>query len=490
MGPTVAIPFTNILVLSSALVIGFAVGRSMGRARKELPIARSTRGAKRRARIKMNEDNSLARAAGLASPPSSVEPRPSRRSRHRAKKLAPRCLALDSWTRVARSYIKSIGAGDYESLLLLPRACFVVAGGFVPFAECRHQLVSLGQARAATAGVDQLRLLYVSSSWADAGGGGRTGWAVRDFETTREFLQRNPDIGYVYIGRSCVAASSTAGLARSTQLTHVIPALLRSDALLVLPPQGEGNFTDFRLGSWSRMVLAVAAVGQTKVFVAFRASLPLPESVLQLELGKGNVGEVARKASDELREAAKSQKIEAMAVVVSASENWLGAELNPLSSLEEARTVVAAALKSDDSKALERIQCMQPAQPPELMAKARASLGEERVEGERELALSMLLFTVLCSQPKERATYTDEFVQDAGKTEISYRPIAVVRSPYRERLVPSQGSRVTWLRTCSTRLQPSSMLSQSSSASMEAGTTQNAQFCNVLHAFRAARELP
>lgn len=430
MGPT-AIAITNILALSSALVVGFAVGRLIGMGEREAPLTRSSRGAKRRARMKKSEDNSLARAAGLASPPSSAEAKPSRRSRQRAKKLAPRCLALDSWTRIARSYIKSIGAGDYESLLLLPRACFVVAGRFVPFAECRHQLVSLGQARAATAGVDQLRLLYVSSSWANAGGGGGTGWAVRDFETTREFLQRNPDIGYVYIGRSCVAGSST-GLARSTQLTHVIPALLRSDALLVLPPQAKGNYTDFRLGAWSRMVLAVAAVGQAKVFVAFRAE-PFPESVFELELGKENVGDVATKAADRLRDVAKSTKTAAVAVVAAASENWLGAELNPLSALEEARVVVAAAVKSDDGEVLESIRCMRPAQTPELMASARESLGEERVEGERELALSMLLFTVLCSQPKERATYTDDFVEDAGKTEISYRPIAVVRSPYRER---------------------------------------------------------
>lgn len=427
MGPTVAIPVINILALSSAIVVGYAVGRLAGGGKKEAPLTRSTRGAKRRARI-----ISLAKAARLASPPSSsVEAKPSRRSRHRAKKLAPRCLALDSWTRVARSRIKSIGAGDYESLLLLPRACFVVAGRFVPFAECRHQLVSLGQARAATAGVDKLRLLYVDSSWANAGGGGGTDWAVRDFETTREFLQRNPDVGYIYVGRSCVEGSST-GLARSTQLTHVIPAILRSDALLVLPPQAKGNYTDFRLGSWSRMVLAVGAVGQAKVFVAFRAG-PFPESLLELELGKGSVGEVAAKAACELRDAAKSKKNAAMPVVAAARENWLGAELNPLSALEEARVVVAAALKSDDSKLLESIGCMRPAQTPGLMADARVSLGEERVEGERELALSMLLFTVLCSQPKERATYTDEFVEDAAKMEICYRPIAVVRSPYRER---------------------------------------------------------
>eukprot|EP00903_Cladosiphon_okamuranus_P018149 g16701.t1 len=443
MGPTVVmIPLTNLLALSSALAVGYAVGRWMGRDSKGARLKRSTRAAKRQARIRRSEDNSTSRAAGgLASPPSSAETRPSRRSRHRAKKLAPRCLALDSWTRVAQSYIRSIGAGDYESLLLLPRACFVVAGRFASFAECRHQLVSLGQARAATADNDQLRLLYVSSSWSNAGGDGASDWAARDFETTREFLLRNPDIGYVYIGRSCVEGSST-GIARSTQLTRVIPALLRSDALLVLPPQVGGNYSDFRLGSWSRMVLAVAAVGQVKVFVAFRAE-PLLESVLELELGKGNVREITGRAADELRDAAKSEEKEATEVVGAASENWLGAELNPLLALEKARDVVAAALKTEDNKVLESIRSMRPVQTPGSMATARAALGGERVEGERERALSMLLFTVLCSQPKERATYTDDFLEDAAKMEISYRPIAVVKSPYRERFGTPRQPQVT-----------------------------------------------
>lgn len=446
MGPTIVIALPNMLALSSALVVGFAVGRLVADWGKK-ETRSSSRGAKRRARIRKSEDNSRARAAGLASPPSSAEASQSnkhlsRRTRNRMKKLAPGCLALDAWTRVARSYIQSIGAGDYESLLLLPRASFIVAGRFTAHAECSEHLVSLGQARAATAGIEQLRLLYVNCSWASAGGGEGTDWAVRDFETTRQFLQRHPDISFVYVGRSCVAGSST-GVARSTQLRHVVPALLRSDSVLVLPRQAsdedsksaqagsEHPYSDFRLGSWSRMELAVAAVGQAKVFVAFRAE-PFPESVLELELGKSNVGAMAKQAADALRRGADKSKKNA-GVVAAACDNWLGADLNPLSALEEARVVVAAALKSDDGEVLESIRCMRPAQPAEVTASARASLGEEYVEGERELALSMLLFTVLCSQPKERATYTDGFVEDAGKMEISYRPIAVVRSPYRER---------------------------------------------------------
>lgn len=438
MGP-VLISFINIAALSSALLVGFAVGKLVGEGSKQKQ-TRSTRGEKRRARIKRSADNSIARAAaGLASPPSSsTEPRPSRRSRQRAKKLAPRCLALDKWTRVAQSYIDSIGAGEYESLLLLPRASFLAAGRFVSFAECRHQLVSLGRARTATAGVGTLRLLCVSSSWTNAdedGGEGTSFWAVRDYESARDFLQKNPDIGFIHVDRSCVPRSS-AELARSARLQHVVPALLRSDALLVLPPRAKGGYTDFRLGPWSRMVLAVAAVGRAEVFVAFRAE-SLPESVFELELGKqGSVGEIAKQAADALRNAAATSKSNAEegAMVAAACENWLGSDFNPLSALEEARAVVAVALKSDNSEVLDSIGCLRPAQTRrELTANVRASLGEERVEGEQELALALLLFTVLCSQPKERATYTDGFLEEAGKTEISYQPIAVVRSPYRER---------------------------------------------------------
>lgn len=463
MGPTIVIALPNMLALSSAVIVGFAVGRLMADwgKRETTPNSRSastnnttaTRGAKRRARIRKSEDKSRARTDGLASPSSAETSQSntniSRRTRNRKKKLAPGCLALDAWTRVARSYIKSIGAGDYESLLLLPRAAFIVAGRFTTHAECSEHLVSLGKAREATSGIEQLRMLYVNCSWASAGGGAGTDWASRDFETTRQFLQCNPDISFVYVGRSCVAGSST-GAARSTQLRHVVLALLRSDVVLVLPRQaksrsGDGDctstappavpehaaFTDFTLGSWSRMELAVAAVGQAKVFVAFRAE-PFPESVLELELGKGDVGAMTEQAVGVLkRDAGKSKKN--AGVAAAACDNWLGADLNPLSSLEEARGLVAAALKSDDGEVLESIRSMRSIQTAEVTARVRASLGEEYVKGERELALSMLLFAVLCSQPKERATYTDGFVEDAAKMEISYRPIAVVRSPYRER---------------------------------------------------------
>ncbi|CAM9184801.1 unnamed protein product, partial [Hapterophycus canaliculatus] len=448
-------------VVSLAMVAGFLAGKShrFDRDKKETAHQRDcTRGGKRSARVRKSEEKSKARAAGRPQPSSgergSKQP-PSRRTRNRLKKLAPSCVALDAWTRVGRSYIKSIGAGDYESLLLLPRACFVAARRFVPYDECRHQLVSLGQARAATSGVDQLRVVFVSCPWTSAGRGEETDWVAQDFETTRAFLQRNPDLSFVYVRRSSVADSS--GPLRSTQLHHVVPALLRSDAVLVLPRQtsspggdhdsrsANDQYTDFRFhvrSSWSRMVLAVAAVGQAKIFVAFRAE-SFPESVVELDLGKNDVGNTAKRAAHALRASANSRKIAGAAVVAAACENWLGADLNPLSALEEARAALAAAHKSADAEVLESIQCMRPTPTPESAATVRVSLGEEFVEGERELALSMLLFTVLCSQPKERGTYTDGFLEDAGKMEISYRPIAVVRSPYRERFGTPRQPQVT-----------------------------------------------
>ncbi|CAM9310809.1 unnamed protein product [Scytosiphon promiscuus] len=452
--------------VSVALVAGFVLGRSyrLDPGRNETARHRdSTRGGKRRARVQKSEDR--ARAAGRPPPPPPPPPEEnemggkqplSRRTRNRLKKLAPSCLALDAWTRVAQSYVTSIGAGDYESLLLLPRSCFIGAGRFVPYAECRQQLVTLGQARASTSGVEQLRVLFVSCLWAEAVDAEETDWAVHDFETTRAFLERNPDLSFVYVGRSCVEGSS-AGLAPCTRVRQLVPALLRSDAVLVLPrqtgsPGGDHHsnstsapYTDLRLhvrGSWLRMVLAVAALGQAKVFVAFRAER-FPESVVELELGKNDVGDTAARAVRALRSAAKSTDMAGAAVVEAACENWLSAELNPLSALEEARTVVSAARKSADVEILDSIQCVRPASTREFAATVRVALGEEFVEGERELALCILLFTVLCSQPKERGTYTDGFLESACKVEISYRPIAVVRSPYRERFGTPRQPQVT-----------------------------------------------
>ena len=434
----------------------------------------------------------------------------SRRTRNRTKKkLAPKDQALDAFTRIARSHVASIGSGDYEYLLLLPRKAFLAAGRFVAYADCQDHLVTLGDARrTATVGIDRppLRVLYVSNySWANRNPGGAEGdWESRDFETTRALLQRCPDLGFVYVGSSCVAGGGSDGEAsRTVHLRHVPLVLLRADVVLVLPGQAEVDHiaysegggdealpgtrrhchrhSDFRFhtgGAWARMELALAAVGQAKVYVAFRAE-PYPESVCELKPGKSDVEETARQAAEALRVAAtggevgggtttaaggdgvvdpitflatgfkgedvKDTALEAVAAMVvnAARENWIGTDLNPLAALEEARVTVTAAEKSDDADILENIKGMRPVPNAGFAKGARASLGQERVEGARELALSLLLFAVFCSQPKTRATYTDALAEDAGKLEISYRPIAVVKSPYRERFGTPRQPQVT-----------------------------------------------
>lgn len=492
MGTKVVIgsSITTLLALSSAVVVGFVLGTFAARRGKRKQGKQEqgqrrleNRGTKRKARIRKTADNARSKSAGLKSSSllsgeKSHNEQLSRRTRKRNKKLAPKDLALDAFTRVAKCHVACIGEGDYKSILLLPRTVFIVAGRFLAHAECRDRLVTLGEAREAMAGVDQLRVLYVSCSWANAGYS-RGDWAAKDFETTRAFLQRNPDLGYVYIGRSCVA-NGTDGPARAAQLRHVPLVLLRTDIVLVLPrpakdPNGKkdsshGNqhrHSDFRFYSgvaWSRMELALAAVGQAKVYVAFRAE-PFSESMHELRPGKTNVGEMTRQAADALRVAVTAGKAMAIApagdddqtgtgterddteksaaAVTAAYENWLGSDLNPLAALEEARRVVAAAEKLSDIKILESIQGMLPTSTPELTESLRASLGKERVDGARELALSVLLFTVLCLKPKESATYTDDFIEDVRKMEISYRPIAVVRSPYRERFGTPRQPQVT-----------------------------------------------
>lgn len=480
----------NLFALSSVLVVGFALGKLAARRdrqqeanqqqQQEQCYPRAIRGAKRKARIRKSEDSSRAKAAGLGSPLSGEKnstKKLSRRTRNRNKKLAPKDLALNAFTKVAQAYIPCIGAGDYESLCLLPRAAFILTGRFVPYVECCEHLVTLGLARSATAGVESLRVLYISCAWASDGEQGV--WAARDFETARVFLQRNPDLSHVYVGRSCVASNPKEPL-RAAQLYHIPLALLRADDILMLPPPTEDGNTDegsspvkqyrhsdFRsyVGSaWARMELALAAVGQANVHVTFRGD-PYPESVGKLSAGKCNVDELTKQAVGCLRLAAtgvdeksgsksavgtitggtyvEQNTVAVAAAVDGACDNWLGSDLNPLAVLEEIRAVVTAAEKSSDAHVLESIQGMRPTPTAEYMKDARASLGQERVEGAKELALSVLLFAVLCSQPKERATYTDGFVENAGKMEILYRPIAVVRSPYRERFGTPRQPQVT-----------------------------------------------
>lgn len=489
----------HVAAISSALLIGFVIGISVtaGRGLRQQQQHQQPQqeqrqqprgGTKRRARIRKSEDNANARAAGLTPPPRPVDGHAknlSRRTRKHVKKPSSKDLALDAFVRVARSHIDCIGAGDYGSLLLLPRETFLDASRFVPYADCLEHLVTLGQARANTPGSSELRVLYVSCSWTISGGAPGD-WTTKDFETTRAFLRRNPDLEYVYVGRSCVT-NDTDDPVRITQLRHVPCALMRADAVLVLlrasdaadhgedPPsskwQRHSDFQSHARDAWLRMELALAAVGQGDVFVAFRAE-PFAEAVCELASGKSDVGEMVGHAATSLRVAAAAARVgvanstadgngfhgsarfvggtegkdaeNVVAKVKAACKNWLETELNPLAALEGARAAVAAAEKSGDVESLDSIRGMRrPIPTAEFTKAARESLGDERVEGDKELALSLLLFTVLCSKPKEPATYTDAFVDDAGKKEIRYRPVAVVRSPYRERFGTPRQPQVT-----------------------------------------------
>lgn len=485
------VPWTvHVYALSLALVSGFLLGSLTIRRREgpqqtqKLTRRQSSRGSKRKSGLRKNEESGGASGAPVTPPgdaaghehagdgPQQAMKGSRRSKRERNKRLCPKDLALDAFTKVARSHIPCIGAGDYQSLLLLPRATFMHYGRFVPYASCRGSLVNLGQAQAATGGVDHLRVLYVSCSWASAG---NVKGAEDDFEIVRTFLERNPDLGYVYVGRSCVASDQKKDV-RAAQLRHVPLVLLRADTLLVLPrpatPDDEEErmtsrrHSDLNLytrGTWSRMELAIAAVGQSKVLVAFRAP-PFPETIWELNPGMTDVKEVARKAVGALEATvpgatnissptvtAKEKPDEnsagataaAVAAVKAACDNWLSADLNPLASLEKARVAVAAAENLAGAGLLHAIREMRPTPSSEVTEDLRKSLGEEHVAGEKELAMSLLMFAVFCAQPKERATYTDGFLEDAGKMEVIYRPIAVVRSPYRERFGTPRQPQVT-----------------------------------------------
>ncbi|CAM9496770.1 unnamed protein product, partial [Ascophyllum nodosum] len=447
-------------------------------------------GKKRSARIRKSADKS---AKGVSGPeksfPTSVDgssDKLTRQTRKRNKKLVPKDLALDAFARVASSRDESIGAGNYGSLLLLPRAAFIAAGRFLPYSDCQEHLVSLGQARAAMTGADELRILYVSCSWSNYVRGEEC-WDTADFETTRAFLQSNLTVVFVYVGRSCMVGDPDNPL-RTSQLRHVPCVLMRADCMLILPPQlaleanlsasrcyRHSDFSLYTRGAWARMELALAAVGQAKVYAAFRAG-PYPDCVCELEPGKSDVRDMVRKASDALKNAASSlctgevnagigdvsfsidastkvgtqenemqRSSEALASVVgSACDNWLDSDLNPLKALEEARAVVTAAEKDGNVRVLESIRSMHPLSPSdESVSGVRAALGEEHIEGAGEIALCLLLFSVFCSRPKGRGTYTDAFVDAAAEMEITYRPIALVRSPYRERFGTPRQPQVT-----------------------------------------------
>lgn len=475
----------HVYALSLAFMSGFMLGSlTIWRRQGPQQVTRrqSSRGSKRKSDVGKNVESSSASGAPV-SPPGDAgghqhdggghqqTMKGSRRSkRERKKRLCPKDLALDAFTKVARSHISCIGAGDYQSLLLLPRATFIQFGCFVPYASCRDSLVNLGQARTATASVDHLRILYVSCSWASTGD---VQGSEDDFKTVRALLERSPDLAYVYVGRSCVASDKRQDV-RAAQLRHVPLVLLRADTTLVLPRPTTSNdeekrgisrpHSDINLhmrGAWSRMELAVGAVGQSKVLVVFRAP-PFPETIWELKPGLTDVKEVAMKVVDAKETAAPGAtnissppttsrgsdensegKAVAAAAMKAACDAWLSSELNPLASLERARLAVAAAEDLAGAGLLHAIREMRPTPHSDVTEDLRKSLGEEHMAGETELAMSLLMFTVFCTQPKKRATYTDGFLEDTGKMEVVYRPIAVVRSPYKERFGTPRQPQVT-----------------------------------------------
>lgn len=404
-----------------------------------------------------------------ASSPRHVKLRRSQRTRR--KKLTPRDIALDAFAANAQSSISCIGGGDYQSFLLLPRAVFVDAGCFLSYERCYQRLVTLGQARAATADACHLRILYVSCSWS------RTCetypiWATKDFCSVVNFLDYYPDYNYIYVVRSCVASDSIGSL-ESAQLRHLPLAILRADAILVLPRSAtvdekslvKQEYSDFRVhmqAPWSRMELAVAAVGQAEIHVVLRT--PQGEIMQKLRPGKSDGHEEALCAANALKKSKENRNhVEvkslvqdlsstldekenttalARATVEAACNNWCSSASDPLVTLEMARTVVAAADKSGDPSFLDSIRTMRPVSS-ELTMDLRVSLGEESASGEKSMVLPLLLFTVACSKAKGRASYTDNFLGDAEKLQVLYHPIAVIRSPYKERFGTPRQPQVT-----------------------------------------------
>lgn len=489
----------NLIMLFVTLVVGFVAGHLYSGQRKQKRqdlqghgYSHSRGGKKRRARIRKSENKREAKAADLKKSPlsSSVQGNPnelSRRTCKRSKNLSSKDLALDAFVRVARAHVECIGAVNYESLFLLPKAVFIAAGRFLPYMECRELLVTLGQARTAMTGVDELRVLYVSCSWWGTNSD-KTDWDAKDFETTRAFLEHNPEVMFVYVGRSCMVNDFHHPL-NDTQLWHVPCVLLRADYMLILPSpstepadgtdpstskwQPHSDFRSYTREAWARMELSLAAIGQAKVHVAFRTGA-YPESVCEFETRRtGCIRDMVNNAVDALRAAAASSgagitnamedngidgatKVGTVGngrergsntlttAVRMACDNWFDSDVNPLKALEEARAFVTAAEKDDKINVLEILKSMPTKTPSEdPIAGVRTALGEEYRKGSRQLALYFLVVSVLCTKPKERGTYTDAFVDTAAEMDITYRPIALVRSPYRERFGTPRQPQVT-----------------------------------------------
>lgn len=477
----------DICVLSFVLVAGFALGEWTA-ARRQRKNGESQR-LKQKLGAPVDLKNTCTQLISDPTERSRDDPRPgcsprsqteakthvpmrSRKVRKRHGKLTPKDHALDYFTSTAVSYVPCIGSEGYKYLRLLPRDAFVSARRFVPYVTCCDELVTLEQARTTKGDLEHSRILYVSFSWASHKKIPEE-WMASDFQTVLAFLERNPDVEYIYVGQSCVA-SNPRNEDRLAQLHHVPLALLRADVVLVLPgpadvsrvPLHEKGYSDLKRhmrGAWSRMELAVAVVGRAKVYVGFRA--PRMETLHELRIGTNNAArEMAKQAAEQLKETAASMlpgslrmqtrgaaintsskeilTIETMSTIESACQNWLSTDTDPLLALESARTAVAVAAKSGDLGFLNGVRAMQ-LTPNELETDLGKSLGEEEAPGEKELALCLLLFTVFCSQPKERGTYADAFLDDAAKLDVVYRPIAMARSPYRERFGTPRQPQVT-----------------------------------------------
>lgn len=487
----------NLIILFVILVVGFVAGHlysDQSKQKRQDPrgheYSHRRGGKKRRARIHKSENKREAKTSDLKNSPlsSSVQGNPDklpRRTRKRSKYLSSKDLALDAFVRVARAHVECIGAVDYESFFLLPKAVFIAAGRFLPYVECRELLVTLGQARTAMAGVDELRVLYVSCSYTSSD---KTDWDSKDFETTRAFLERNPDVMFVYVGGSCMV-NDFHHPSNDSQLWHVPCALLRADYMLILPRpstkpadetdpstskwQPHSDFRSYTREAWARMELSLAAIGQANVHVAFRAGA-YPESLCELTISRtGGIRDMVNNAVDTLRAAAapsgagmanamtddgigvvtkvgtagnsKERGSNALTTAVRmACNNWLDSDMNPLKVLEEARAFLTAAEKDDKVNVMEALKSMPTTTPSEdPIAGVRAVLGEEYPEGSKQLALYFLVVPVLCTKPKERGTYTDAFIDTAAEMDITYRPIALVRSPYRERFGTPRQPKVT-----------------------------------------------
>ncbi|CAM9906800.1 unnamed protein product [Choristocarpus tenellus] len=291
-----------------------------------------------------------------------------------------------------------------------------------------------------------LRILYISCAWEGTSHENEIDWVNEGFAVASNLLNTREDLNYVWVGCSCIVGEEKDADLRARQLRHVPLALLRCDAMLALPlstsPDGSSllytDLQEYSGSAWSRLELSLAQLGQATTYFAFRVH-PLPTMVEELVPGKDTVRELAQRAVERLEAAAT---VPSVALKKVASENWLGGDGNPLSVLEVARDSISGAELTGSDNFLKYVGTALPI-PASTAKDVRASLGRERRPGEKEIALSLLLYTAMGAQRKGRNSYTDCFINSAALAEVTYRPIAVVRSPYRERFGTPRQPQVT-----------------------------------------------